>query len=443
MVLQAFASRFAETLLKASLPGGVVDPDIGRLVGQSWELGKETNQEFFRRLAALMASFLEEPMGIPGHGDRDRLEFETVLSSVLEDMLMSVASAAGEPWEQWWQQATTPSGGSTALDPDELRDRIVQYLDMATVLQAMSESMQISDEEQLTRQLPDEDENEQKLYAEWAVVGSTLPKSVLDALMAGPKWAKAGEIIAQRPVNAVTPTRWDGIAVHKVIQADYVAKRPGSWVVMERSVFGPGGSKFGTISEILQGGVSGLTKGIGRDLENLEFSTIVGLTARLRPDICDFRPPTGQVYEIKPRAGARWALAQVEGYCYWYNNLARDPGTTVLKTGNTYVPPRIFLAGKDKLAHTFVVPELPGLLLYDLYKVDGRKWRGLFEQHFSFASTPESVANLVMLSGMAVLLLVLAAATTFTGAVALASAGWAGLSMVIGWLIGGGILAAA
>jgi hypothetical protein len=196
------------------------------------------------------------------------------------------------------------------------------------------------------------------------------------------------------PFKPVSSNNRIGVEVHRLVTEQYVKDHTASLVVADRVVYAEG-KRVGTLSKILSGR-NKLPKAYdnGYTLQQLRFldhSLRGGQQIFKRSDITDLTNKT--VYEVKPRLGAPGAVVQLWEYLAGYNVSAQfiPDGQSVRREqrkAHPYVPgqacenPHVIAEGTWKptpdtfaplltrrgaVARVFTEPELPGLLLYDLY----------------------------------------------------------------------------
>lgn len=184
-----------------------------------------------------------------------------------------------------------------------------------------------------------------------------------------------------------------GIDVHELVRDRYVTAHRGSLVVADRVVY-VFGFDIGTLAPYANGQQQmppGFRNPYTRQqLQYLNFSLRGGDRRFQRTDITDLTDKT--VYEVKPRSRAPQGVLQLWSYLAGYNVGAQyiPDGVTEPRLGRAAYPyvqgfprnPHVISEGdwrpepsvfpirvsKDTIAAVATYPQLPGLLLYDLYE---------------------------------------------------------------------------
>lgn len=163
------------------------------------------------------------------------------------------------------------------------------------------------------------------------------------------------------------PTWRDGQLVHLALQEAYRAQFPGRQVVMDRRCYRGSFDAGFRLSDLLR---SLTRRGVAPDNEytalDLAMRHIAG--AALRADIVDVTK--GLMYEIKSRRGAPAGVLQLWGYLASYNTVAHLMKLRPMHEGTEWRPSRRMLAiplPRNRVAIPFTVPQLPGLVLYDVF----------------------------------------------------------------------------
>ena len=222
-----------------------------------------------------------------------------------------------------------------------------------------------------------------------------------------------------------------GSLVHMEIQADYVARMPPSPKVLERVVSTGKGKRWGTLSALIATGPIAAVADLPF-LELVWLDMALATTAwsktrqkwtnvRLRPDIVDFFPGFPEVYEIKPRRSLPDAVLQIYGYIYAWNQI-NDPMRPVLRPGIRFRPLPVYPAGPNHFARAYLLPILPGIIGYELYKAKRPKKQKV-EQKVP-APSPEArrVMLLVAAGIVAAAIIVVAWPTILAGGAAIGTA---------------------
>ena len=232
-----------------------------------------------------------------------------------------------------------------------------------------------------------------KKITKWANIDCTPDLSVITMRL------RIAEKVALAPapsmplVKSIPSNTRIGVEVHRLVTEQYVKNHTSSLIVADRAVYAEG-KRVGTLSAILSGRHK-LPKAYdnGYTMQQLRFldhSLRGGQKIFKRADITDLTEKT--VYEVKPRLGASGAVVQLWEYLAGYNMSAQfiPDGQSVRREQRKAYPyapgeacknPHVIVEGSWKpapdtfelrgrpgaIAVVFTEPELPGLLLYDVY----------------------------------------------------------------------------
>jgi hypothetical protein len=233
-----------------------------------------------------------------------------------------------------------------------------------------------------------------KGITKWADIDCTPDLSVIIMrLRIAEKVALASAPPMSPPFRSITSNSRIGVEVHRLVTEQYVKDHTDSLIVADRVVYAEG-KRVGTLSAILSGR-NKLPKAYdnGYTMQQLRFldhSLRGGQKIFKRADITDLTEKT--VYEVKPRLGASGAVVQLWEYLAGYNMSAQfipddqsvrreqrkaypyAPGQEcknphVIAEGTWKPAPETFVLSSrpGAIAVVFTEPELPGLLLYDVY----------------------------------------------------------------------------
>jgi hypothetical protein len=321
-----------------TLPGGV--PEEPGPIGREGALlpGQQTWEQFLRAAAGEVLTRL----GVP-HGDQ-RAAAEVAVAGMLEGMLDQYA--AGQ--ETLLNAAKRIAGLPAEMTPtlEQLQSGLVNALDPERAAAVEAGVAALSDEETELRFFEDYSFDQAPFMAAAAALPMLPPRLTF----------AAG--VAAAPVPGSIPSDMNiGKLVHLRVQEDYRLSHPRNLVVAERAVYQA--SARTTIGRLAKGG--------DRRFAVLEFALGTALRSRLRPDIIDFT--LGEIYEIKPRRQAALGVVQLAGYVAAYNAAIGSLGLPPLREGTSWIPLRTYPVPPDKVAVTFMVPGLPGLILYDVFRL--------------------------------------------------------------------------
>ncbi|MBT2515801.1 hypothetical protein [Arthrobacter sp. ISL-30] len=193
----------------------------------------------------------------------------------------------------------------------------------------------------------------------------------------------------------VLPDTRTGTRLHAAVQRAYIDAHPDHLTVADRVVYVKG-ERVGGLADLAEGRMQmperyrdGYTL---LQLRILHLSLQEGRNQFPRADLTDLN--TRKVFEIKPRLGTPKAVIQLWGYVTGYNTIAQFipfPGSTpraerppmpynpaapcenphLLSEGDWSPSPAWFSIGvgeRDLQAHVFTVPQVPGVLVYDLWE---------------------------------------------------------------------------